>query len=115
MGLLSGWRARRAEKKDPSGRTFRRAAAARIAGQAIKYVTERRDGSDEVIGRHGSISVKNGELIVFASSDVLFRSAVDDTGFSELLSRDGVILKGRDLAHGGEERTVIVYFVYYLK
>ena len=31
------------------------------------------------------------------------------------LSKDGVVLTGPDLEHGGKERTVIAYYVYYRK
>lgn len=34
---------------------------------------------------------------------------------SELMSLEGVILQGPDLARGGEERTVIAYYTYYRK
>ena len=100
-------------KKDPSSKAFRRDMAERIAGHTIKYVTERRDDVDEVIGRSGSLSVRDGEFIVFASSEVLFRCKVDDMQAWELLSKDGVVITSNDLEHGGAERTIIVYYVYY--
>jgi len=103
------------KKNDPSTKEFRRAMAARIIKSPIKYVTERRDGVDEVIGKHGSLSVRDGIFIVFASNEVLFKCPVDDLNMSELLSKDGVILTGCDMQHGGIERTIIVYYVYYLK
>ena len=31
----------------------------------------------------------------------------------ELLSKDGVVITAPDLEHGGRERTIIVYYVYY--
>ena len=115
MGIFSKLKEKRALKSDPSGKPFRWAMARRLAGQTIKYVTERVDGEDEVIGRGGSLSIRGDEFLVFASSDVLFRCRIDDMASSELLSKDGVILTAPDLEHGGRERTVIVYFVYYLK
>ncbi len=86
-----------------------------VSGQHIKYVTEKKNGVDEVIGRNGGLNIRNDEFIVYASSDVLFRCAVDDLKIWELLSRDGVVLTGPDLEHGGAERTVIAYYVYYRK
>lgn len=100
-------------KKNPDSLRYRRKMAETIAGHAIRYVTEKRDGVDEVIGRGGSVEVRNGELIVFASSEVLFRCDVDELRAWELLSRDGVVLTAPDKETGAAERTVIVYYVYY--
>ena len=93
-------------KKDPDNVRFRREMAERIAGHRIRYVTERKEDVDEVIGREGSLSVRDGEFI-------LFRCEVDDLRAWELLSKDGVVLTAHDLEHGGAERTIIVYYVYY--
>lgn len=98
---------------DPDSRRFRREMAERIAGHRIRYATERRNNVEEVIGKEGSLSVRDGEFIVFASSNVIFRCMVDDMKASELLSKDGVVLTAPDLEHGGAERTIIVYYVYY--
>ena len=86
-----------------------------VCGQHIKYVTEKKNGVDEVIGRNGGLNIRNDEFIVYASQDVLFRCPVDDLKIWELLSRDGVVLTGPDLEHGGVERTVIAFYVYYRK
>ena len=114
MGLISKLREKAVAKKDPSSKAFRREMAKKIAGHTIKYVTERIDGVDEVIGRSGNLSVRDGEFIVFASSEVLFRCRVDDMQAWELLSKDGVVITAPDLQNGGRERTIIVYYVYYL-
>lgn len=87
--------------------------AEKIAGKHIKYVTERIDNEDVVIGREGSLCLRDGEMIVFASADILFRTPVESLTASELMSLDGVILTGPDLAHDGIERTVIAYYLYY--
>ncbi len=89
--------------------------AQRICGQHIKYVTEKRNGVDEVIGRNGGINIRNDELLLFASADVIFRCKIDDLRAWELLSKDGVVLTGHDLEHDGAERTVIAFYVYYRK
>lgn len=100
-------------KKNPDSLRYRRKMAETIAGHAIRYVTEKRNDVEEVIGRGGSVEVRNGELIVFASGEVLFRCEVDELRAWELLSRDGVVLTAPDKESGGAERTVIVYYVYY--
>ena len=61
----------------------------------------------------GVLSIKGEELLVFASADVLMRCKVEEMQAWELLSKDGVVITAPDLEHGGVERTVIVYYVYY--
>ena len=93
----------------PSGKEM----ADKLNGKHIKYVTERKNDVDEVIGRDGAMALRDDELIVFASQDILFRTDVANLNASELLSKDGVIISGPDKLHGGKERTIIVYYVYY--
>mgnify|MGYP003314742580 CR=1 FL=1 len=103
------------KSKNPDSKQYRWDMARSICGQHIKYVTENRNGVDEVIGRNGGLNIRNDEFIVYASADVLFRCPVDDLQLWELMSRDGVVLTGPDLEHGGVERTVIAHYVYYRK
>ena len=100
-------------KKNPNSLAFRREIAEKIVGHHVKYVTERKNDVDEVIGREGALALRNDELIVFASQDILFRTDVATLNAAELLSKDGVIISGPDKERGGEERTIIVYYVYY--
>lgn len=100
-------------KKNPDSVAYRREMASKIAGHRIRYVTEKINDVDEVIGRDGSVDVRNGEFIVFASGEVLFRCRVDDLKAWELLSKDGVVVTAPDIEHNNTERTIIVYYVYY--
>ncbi len=109
MGLFDKFK----KKKDPNSKQFRREMAASISGRHIRYVTEKRDGIEEVIGRQGNINVKNDELLVYASGDVVFRAKIDDLQMWELLSKDGIVLTGADLEHDSKERTVIAFYVYF--
>ena len=99
--------------KNPDSKRYKWEMARQICGHHVKYVTEEINGTHEVIGRSGGLNIKNDELLVFASADVLFRCKIDDLQAWELLSKDGVIISGPDNAHGGVERTIIVYYVYY--
>ena len=99
--------------KKEGSRAYRREMAERISGKRIRYVTERINGVEEVIGKDGAFSIRDGQFIVFASSDVLFRTNVDDLRAWELLSGEGAVLTGPDLDRGGEERTVTAFYVYY--
>jgi hypothetical protein len=110
MGILDIFK----KKKDPSNKKYRLEMAQRIAGQAIKYVTERRDNVEEVIGKGGCMSLHDGEFIVFSSSETVFRCKAEELEAWELLSKDGVVLTGYD-KETQKERTVIAYYVYYRK
>lgn len=94
-------------------RQFRLDMAEKISKQKIRYVTERKNDTEEVIARDGGFSIRNGEFIVFASSEVVFRTDVNELRAWELLSGEGVVLTGDDLEHGGENRTITAFYVYY--
>ena len=111
MGLFK----RLTKSKNPDSKKFRREMALSVDGRHIRYVTEKRDNVDEVIGREGHLNIKDDELLVYASADTIFRAKIDELQIWELLSKDGVVLTGADLEHGGVERTVIAYYVYYRK
>jgi len=101
--------------KNENSKIFRREMAKRLDGRSIKYVTERIQDTDSVVGREGALIVKGDELLVYSSADVVFRAKIDELRASELLSLEGVILTGSDIAHGGNERKIIAYYTYYLK
>lgn len=109
MGLFSKLH----KSKNPDSKSYKWDMARRICGHHVKYVTEKKDGVDEVIGRSGGLNIKDDELLVFASADVLMRCRIEDMQAWELLSKDGVVITAPDLEHGGITRTVIVYYVYY--
>jgi len=100
---------------DENSVSFRWEMAQKLNGRAIKYVTERLDDVDVVVGREGALILKEDELLVFSSADVVFRCKVPLLRMSELLSLEGVILFGPDIEHNGEERNIIAYYTYYLK
>lgn len=101
------------KSKNPESKRYRYDMAQCISGHHVKYVTERINNVDEVIGRSGSLNIRDDELLIYASFDVLMRCKIADMQASELLSKDGVVITAPDLEHGGRMRTVIVYYVYY--
>lgn len=112
MGILK----RLFKNKNENSVAFRRDMAKHLSGRAIKYCTERApDGGDTVIGHAGSLSIKDDEFIVLSSADIVFRCKVDELRAWELMSNDGAMLAGPDITQGGKERTVIVYYTYYIK
>lgn len=103
------------KSKDPNSRAFRIDRANELHGQAIRYVTERHGDIDEIVGRGGCLSVRNGEFLLLTSGDILLRTRVEDLQASYLLSGDGVVLTAPNLLEDGRERSLIAYFVYYRK
>ena len=101
------------KKNDPESPAFRWKMARQICNHHVRYVTEKIGGVDEVIGRDGALNIRDDELLVFASSDVLMRCRVEEMQAWELLSKDGVVITAPDLEHGGVERTIMVFYVYY--
>ena len=113
MGVLKNLLRKIRMNGNPDSKAYRREMAATVCGQHIKYVTEKRDGVEEVIGRNGGLNIRDDEFIVYASAKVVFRCKIDDLKIWELLSKDGVVLTGPDLENGGVERTLIAFYVYH--
>lgn len=102
--------------KDTNSVRFRRYMANKLDGYSLKYVAERENDVDTVIGKSGFICVKGDELMVvaFGVEDVLFRAKIDTLSAWEFMSLNGVVLTGFDLDRQ-KERTVIGYYTYYRK
>lgn len=103
------------KSKDENNPRFKEEMARKLDRKVIKYVTERKDGIDTVIGRHGCLYHKDDHLQVISDDGVVFDGKVRDILMSELLSKEGVIVSGPDLSRGGEHREIVVYYTYYLK
>ena len=101
--------------KNPDSYAYRLEKARSLHGQVVKYVTERRNDNEDVIGRGGALTVKDDTFIVDSSGDRLFVCEIKDLEASNLMSGDGVIIKGPNLLEGGRVRTITVHFVYYRK
>ena len=86
-----------------------------LHGQVVKYVTEHRDGNEDVIGRGGYLAQKDDEFIVDSSGEVIFRCKIRELDASDLMSGDGVIISGPNLIEDGKFRRITVHFVYYRK
>ncbi len=104
---------RRIRKPNENSKGFQFEMAARADGKHIRYVTERVDNVDNIIGREGSLNVRDEYFIVLADGAILFRGYIPELKISELLSLDGLIISGPDQSSGGTERTIIAYYKYY--
>ncbi|MEE1356454.1 MAG: hypothetical protein UHG68_02700 [Clostridia bacterium] len=100
-------------KKKEGTKAYRREMAERISGKRIRYVTEKINGIEEVMGKDGSISIKGDELIVSTYAKTNMRCKIDTMDAWELLSKDGVVITAPDIERDGEVHTVIAHYVYY--
>ncbi len=103
------------KSKNPDSYAFRLERAKSLHGQVIKYVTERVDGNEDVIGKGGALCLHGEDFIVDSSGDRLFMCNVRDLEASNLMSGDGVVIKGPNALEGGRLRIITVHFVYYRK
>ncbi len=101
------------KKEDENSPAFRRAMAKKLDGRCIRYVTERCDGVETVIGKDGHINiVGEDEFAVTCGIKTIFRAGIDELQAWELLSLEGAVLTAFDKENGCE-RTVVVYYKYY--
>ena len=103
------------KSKNTDSYAFRLERAKSLHGQAIKYVTERRDDNEDVIGRGGYLSVHGDNFIVDSSGDRLFVCVIKNLEAATLMSGDGVVITGPNILEEGRVRTITVHFVYYRK
>ena len=101
--------------KNPDSYAFKLNMAKQLHGQAVQYVTEHRNGNEDVIGRGGALAVHGDTFIVDSSGDRLFATEIKTLEASRLMSGDGVIISGPNLLEEGKRRTITVHFVYYRK
>ena len=100
--------------KNENSRAYRLAKALEYDGQLLQSVTERTESGEIVLGKGGSVSVREGEVIVLASQQIVFRAFAESLSCSDLLSGNGAIFTGVDTL-SGRERSVVVHFSYYRK
>jgi hypothetical protein len=98
--------------KDPNSKQYKWQMAEMVSGKHLRYVVERWENDEKVIGRNGSIGVKDDSLIVNTDTGIAFRGKVEEIVVSELLSKDGVVITGYDTERN-VERTVVAFYVYY--
>ena len=98
-----------------SGYKFRLQQALSLHGQPVKFITERRQDNEDVIGRGGAMAVHGDTFIVDSSGDRLFVCPIAELDISTLMSGDGVIIQGPNMLENNKFRSIIVHFVYHRK
>ncbi len=98
------------EENDPA---FRRKMAEKLDGRYVKYVTERENGTETVIGREGHANIVNDtEFAVTCGITEIFRANIEEMKAWELLSLEGAVLTAYDKA-ADRERSIVIYYKYY--
>lgn len=89
----------------------------RIHGQPVRYAARREEDDtgtvvETVLGKDGRINVNEEDLVVMCNGHEVFRCRAQEASCSELLSLDGVVIKGINACTGLED-TVVAYYKYY--
>lgn len=100
--------------KNTESLAYKKYMAKKLNGQHLEYVLEKEDNEERIIGKNGSVNVRNGELIVMGSADILFRAKIEELKAWEFMSLNGAVLTAFELTEK-RERTVIIYYSYYRK
>ena len=86
----------------------------RINSKSIQYAVERVDGMERVLGKDGGIIVLDDVIVVMCEAHEVFRCKIDGSTVGELMSGNGVEIRGID-CNTGEYRHVIAHYSYYRK
>lgn len=100
--------------KDTDSVEFKRYMANKLNGKTVRYVLEKEESHNRIIGREGFISVHEGELSVICGEKTLFKAKVDTLSAWEFMSLEGVTLTAVDMI-SGREKSVMAYYKYYRK
>lgn len=101
------------EKKENS-KKHKLAQAEKFNNLVIESVTERIEGEEILIGKSGSISMKDNLFIICCEGKTVFQGNVYEISISELMSRNGIIIRGTDI-ETQRDRCVVAHFSYYRK
>ena len=82
-----------------------------LHGYAVKYVSERIDGIEHILGEGGAISVRDDEFIVLSSNRVVFRAPIEHLEISDLLSGNGSVLTYRPPKGRGDMKRITIFYV----
>ena len=93
-------------KKKPKGTP--RAELEALHGKRLSYAVERSGGEELVLGRNGGISVSGDELGLVCDGHEIFRCSLEGCIAAELMSRNGVDIKGDDPE--GKRRHIVAYY-----
>lgn len=84
----------------------------KLHGKRISYVVQRNGVEELVLGRQGGISVSDDEIIIVCDGHEVFRCQIKGAIAAELMSRNGVDIKGLDLITGKRLHVVAYYSTF---
>ena len=64
------------KSNDPNSKRYRYDMAKRICGHHVRYITEKNGDVDEVIGREGSLNIKDDELLEVTPTSLRLRKTI---------------------------------------
>lgn len=107
MGLFGG-----KKKKDKYALTKK--DLLKFDGKDIQYAVERINGTEKVLGKNGGIILLADVIVVMCEAHEVFRCRLKDASIGELMSGNGVEIRGYD-DQTGEWREVTAHYSYYRK
>ena len=89
----------------------------KLDGRQVKYITRRiinEQGSPEelILGKDGRVTALETDISVLVGVKEVYRAPIIDTQCSELLSGDGVVVKGQNRITGQPD-TLVAYYKYH--
>ena len=89
----------------------------KLDGRQVKYITRRvinEQGSPEevILGKDGRVTALETDISVLVGVNEVYRAPIEQTECSELLSGDGVVVKGVN-GITGEKETLVAYYKYH--
>ena len=111
MGLFTNFRKDKPPKNTDSVQ-FKRWMANKLNEKHLRYVLERENNEERIIGRDGFISVVGDDLVVIADGTEKLRTPIDTMSAWEFLSLQGVTITGFDKITE-RERTILAYYIYH--
>ncbi|MFT3950690.1 MAG: hypothetical protein QM689_01785 [Oscillospiraceae bacterium] len=80
-------------------------------GKRLSYVSERTPDGELVLGKTGGISITDTDIVLVCDGHEVFRCAIRGAVAAELMSGNGMDIKGLDAA--GAKRHVVAYYSRY--
>lgn len=111
MGLFTNFRRERPPKNTNSYK-YKLWMANKLNEKHIRYLIEREDTDERIIGRDGFISIVGDDLVIMADGEEKMRTPIRQMSAWEFMSLQGVTVTGFDEITG-KERTVLAYYVYH--
>ena len=86
-----------------------RAELEALHGKRLSSVVERSGADELVLGKAGGISISDTELVIVCNGHEVFRCLLNGCIAAELMSRNGVDIKGED-SSTGHRRHIVAYY-----